>query len=67
MFAELADYITVGVDRFFTDQSDIGFAAREDFLGHRYGVEHPQSKAAAGPDGRLRLRRMSAGGALWGS
>jgi glycerophosphoryl diester phosphodiesterase len=47
LFAELTDYLTVGVDGFFTDQSDIGFAAREDFLGHRYGVEHPQAKAAA--------------------
>ena len=47
LFAELADLFAVGVDGLFTDQPDIGFAAREDFLGHRYGVEHPQAKAAA--------------------
>jgi len=47
LFAEITDYFEVGVDELFSDQSDIGFAAREDFLGHRYGVEHPQAKAAA--------------------
>jgi glycerophosphoryl diester phosphodiesterase len=47
LFAELTDYFAIGVDGLFTDQSDIGFAAREDFLGHRYGVQHPQAKAAA--------------------
>ena len=47
LFAEIIDYFNVGVDGLFTDQSDIGFATREDFLGHRYSVEHPQAKAAA--------------------
>jgi glycerophosphoryl diester phosphodiesterase len=47
LFAEITDYFQVGVDGLFTDQSDIGFATREDFLGHRYSVEHPQAKAAA--------------------
>jgi glycerophosphoryl diester phosphodiesterase len=47
LFAEITDYFKVGVDGLFTDQSDIGFATREDFLGHRYSVEHPQAKAAA--------------------
>jgi glycerophosphoryl diester phosphodiesterase len=47
LFAEITDYFNLGVDGLFTDQSDIGFATREDFLGHRYSVEHPQAKAAA--------------------
>ena len=47
LFAEMTDYFEVGVDGLFTDQSDIGFATREDFLGHRYSVEHPQAKSAA--------------------
>ncbi|PZS26831.1 MAG: glycerophosphodiester phosphodiesterase [Pseudonocardiales bacterium] len=46
MFGELHDLFAAGIDGFFTDQSDIGFAAREDFLGFTYGVEHPQAKAA---------------------
>ncbi len=47
LIAELTDFFAAGVDGLFNDQPDIGFAAREDFLGHRYGVEHPQAKAAA--------------------
>ena len=47
LFAEITDYLEAGVDGFFTDQSDIGFATREDFLGHRYGVEHPQAEPEA--------------------
>jgi glycerophosphoryl diester phosphodiesterase len=46
MFGELHDLLTAGIDGFFTDQSDIGFAAREDFLGFTYSVEHPQAHAA---------------------
>ena len=47
LLLELTDFFAAGVDGLFTDQPDVGFAAREDFLGHRYGVEHPQAKAAA--------------------
>jgi glycerophosphoryl diester phosphodiesterase len=46
LFAELQDYFKAGVDGFFTDQSDLGYAAREDFLGHGYGVAHPHAKAS---------------------
>jgi glycerophosphoryl diester phosphodiesterase len=46
VFAELQDLFKVGVDGVFCDQPDLGFAAREDFWGYRYGVEHPQAKAA---------------------
>ena len=47
LFAELTDFFAAGVDGLFTDQPDIGFDPREDFLGHRYSVDHPQAKAAA--------------------
>jgi glycerophosphoryl diester phosphodiesterase len=46
MFAEVQDLFAAGVDGLFSDQSDLAYAAREDFLGHRHGVEHPQAKAA---------------------
>jgi glycerophosphoryl diester phosphodiesterase len=46
LIAELQGYFAAGVDGFFTDQSDLGYAAREDFLGHGYGVAHPHAKAS---------------------
>jgi len=45
LFGELQDFFAIGIDGFFTDQPDLGFAAREDFLGFRYGVTHPQASA----------------------
>jgi glycerophosphoryl diester phosphodiesterase len=47
VFAEFADLYGTGIDGLFSDQTDLAFAAREDFLGHTYSVEHPQAKAAA--------------------
>jgi glycerophosphoryl diester phosphodiesterase len=47
VFAEFADLYGTGIDGLFSDQTDLAFAAREDYLGHTYGVEHPQAKAAA--------------------
>ncbi|MGB9377734.1 MAG: glycerophosphodiester phosphodiesterase [Mycobacteriales bacterium] len=46
LFAELHDLFRAGIDGFFTDQSDIGYAAREDYLGYSYGVRHPQAHVA---------------------
>jgi glycerophosphoryl diester phosphodiesterase len=46
VFAEFQKAFAAGVDGVFTDQSDLGYAAREDFLGHRYSVTHPQAKAS---------------------
>jgi hypothetical protein len=46
VFAEFTDAFKAGVDRLFADQADLAFAAREDFLGYRYGVAHPQAKAS---------------------
>jgi glycerophosphoryl diester phosphodiesterase len=46
VFAEFQDLFAVGVDGLFADQPDLAFAAREDFLGHRYGIDHPQAKAS---------------------
>ena len=46
VFAEFEDLYGTGIDGLFSDQSDLAFAAREDFLGHRYGVEHPQATAS---------------------
>jgi glycerophosphoryl diester phosphodiesterase len=46
VFAEFADLYGTGIDGLFSDQTDLAFAAREDYLGHTYGVEHPQAKAA---------------------
>ena len=40
---ELVDYYTAGVDGLFSDQADLAFAAREDFLGYHYSVDHPQA------------------------
>jgi glycerophosphoryl diester phosphodiesterase len=45
-FGEFRDLFGTGIDGLFSDQTDLAFAAREDFLGHRYGVAHPQAKAS---------------------
>jgi glycerophosphoryl diester phosphodiesterase len=47
VFAEFADLYGTGIDGLFSDQTDLAFAALEDFLGHDGGVQHPQAKAAA--------------------
>lgn len=46
LLAELRDTMKAGVDGFFTDQSDLGFTAREDFLGYHYSVQHPEAAAS---------------------
>jgi glycerophosphoryl diester phosphodiesterase len=46
VFAEFQDLFAAGVDGLFADQPDLAYSAREDFLGHRYGIDHPQAKAA---------------------
>jgi glycerophosphoryl diester phosphodiesterase len=46
VFAEFQDLFANGVEGLFADQADLAFAAREDFLGHRYGIDHPQAKAS---------------------
>ena len=46
VFAEFQDLFAAGVDGLFADQPDLAYAAREDFLGHVYSVNHPQAKAA---------------------
>jgi glycerophosphoryl diester phosphodiesterase len=46
IFGEFQDLYGAGVDGVFADQADLAFAAREDFLGYRYGIDHPQAKAA---------------------
>jgi glycerophosphoryl diester phosphodiesterase len=46
VLAELRDYLNAGMDGFFTDQADLGFTAREDFLGYHYSVAHPEAKAS---------------------
>lgn len=46
IFGELTDLFTVGVDGIFADQSDLAFAAREDFLEYTHSVVHPQARAA---------------------
>ncbi len=43
VLTELREALTAGVDGVFTDNADLGFTAREDYLGARYGVEHPQA------------------------
>lgn len=45
-FAEFRDLFGTGIDGLFSDQTDLAFAAREDFLGFRYGVDHPQATTA---------------------
>jgi glycerophosphoryl diester phosphodiesterase len=45
-FGEFQDLFGTGIDGLFSDQTDIAYAAREDFLGFRYGIEHPQAKTA---------------------
>ena len=45
VFAEYADLYRSGVDGLFTDTPDIGLAAREDFLGFRSSIWHPQARA----------------------
>jgi glycerophosphoryl diester phosphodiesterase len=46
IFAEFQDLFAAGVDGLFADQADLAYAAREDFLGFHYGIDHPQAKAA---------------------
>jgi glycerophosphoryl diester phosphodiesterase len=46
LLVELRDVMAAGVDGFFTDQADLGFTAREDFLGYRYSVQHPEAVAS---------------------
>jgi glycerophosphoryl diester phosphodiesterase len=46
VFAEFQDLFAAGVDGLFSDQPDLAYTAREDFLGHRYGVDHPHAKAS---------------------
>jgi glycerophosphoryl diester phosphodiesterase len=46
IFAEFQDLYGAGVDGLFADQPDLAYAAREDYLGHRNGVGHPQAKAS---------------------
>jgi glycerophosphoryl diester phosphodiesterase len=42
----LQDAFATGIDGFFVDQPDLGFAAREDLYGE-HGVAHPQAAAPA--------------------
>ncbi len=48
VFAFLQDAFATGIDGFFIDQPDLGFAAREDLYGE-HGVEHPQAAAVQPP------------------
>jgi glycerophosphoryl diester phosphodiesterase len=49
IFAEFRALYRAGVDGVFADQSDIAYAAREDFLGYTYGIDHPQAAAKPNP------------------
>lgn len=44
VLAEYRDLFTAGVDGLFSDNPDLEFAAREDFLGYSYGLDHPEAK-----------------------
>jgi len=46
VFAEFQDLFATGIDGLFTDQVDLAYGAREDFLGYRHGVDNPQAKAS---------------------
>ena len=48
VFSFLQDAFATGIDGFFIDQPDLGFAAREDLYGE-HGVEHPQAAAVQPP------------------
>ena len=46
IFGELNDLFSAGVDGVFSDNADLVYAAREDFLGYTYGLKHPQAHAS---------------------
>ncbi len=45
----LQDAFATGIDGFFIDQPDLGFAAREDLYGFEHGIAHPQAAAVQPP------------------
>jgi len=45
IFSLLQDAFATGIDGFFIDQPDLGFAAREDLYGFEHGIAHPQAAA----------------------
>ena len=56
----LQDAFATGIDGFFTDQPDLGVAAREDLYGFPHGVDHPQA-AADQPQPAARAESQRAG------
>ena len=48
VFSFLQDAFATGIDGFFIDQPDLGFAAREDLYGE-HGVQRPQAAAVQPP------------------
>ncbi|RKS75713.1 glycerophosphoryl diester phosphodiesterase [Motilibacter peucedani] len=44
VLAEYSALFAAGVDGLFSDTPDLEFAAREDFLGYSYGLDHPEAK-----------------------
>lgn len=46
IFAEITRYFRAGVDGVFSDNADLAYSAREDFLGYHYGLQHPQAHAS---------------------
>ncbi len=44
VLAEYLDLFKAGVDGLFSDNADLEFAAREDFLGYSYGIGHPEAR-----------------------
>jgi glycerophosphoryl diester phosphodiesterase len=49
IFTFLQDAFATGIDGFFIDQPDLGFAAREDLYGFPHGIAHPQAAAVQPP------------------
>ncbi|NHC14844.1 glycerophosphodiester phosphodiesterase [Motilibacter sp. E257] len=46
--SEFEDLFEAGVDGIFSDQPDLAYAAREDFLGYTHGITHPQAEQPRG-------------------
>jgi glycerophosphoryl diester phosphodiesterase len=49
VFTFLQDAFATGIDGFFIDQPDLGFAAREDLYGFPHGIAHPHAAAVQPP------------------
>ena len=48
VLGEFADLYGSGIDGIFSDQPDLAYTAREDYLGYTHGVTHPQANTPRG-------------------